>query len=312
MTTNDSKLSNIIMLSILNKAILSIISLLPKNFVYFFAGRYVAGSDVKSIIKATRLVNDLGYSATIDILGEHTKSIDESKKITSDYIQLYQEIKTHNLDSNISIKPSHIGLDISYDLCLENLLSISNKAIETNNFLRIDMESSKHTDDTINLLNDSYEKYQNTGTVFQAYLYRTLDDLKKLNYKNINYRLCKGIYKESSSIAIDNRSKINDNYIQILKQGFELGHYIGIATHDINLLERTYNLIKQMKVDKNQFEFQVLYGVPMHGWLRKHISNGYKVRIYIPFGPDWYDYSIRRLKENPNIMWYVIKNFFKI
>ena len=300
------------MLSILNKTILSLISILPEKLVYLFAGRYVAGSDVKSIVEATKLVNNLGYSATIDILGEHTKSIDESKNITADYINLYQEIKIHNLDSNISLKPSHIGLDISYDLCLENLLSISHKAIETNNFLRIDMESSKHTDDTINLLNESFEKYQNTGTVFQAYLHRTLDDIKKLNYKDINYRLCKGIYKESSSIAINNRSDINDNYIQILKQGFKLGHYIGIATHDIKLLERIYDLIDQMSINKNQFEFQVLFGVPMHGWLRKHISKGYKVRVYIPFGPDWYDYSIRRLKENPNIMWYVMKNFFKI
>tara|TARA_Y100001968_G_C19406896_1_gene744172 strand:+ start:214 stop:1113 length:900 start_codon:yes stop_codon:yes gene_type:complete len=299
------------MLSILNKVILSAISLLPKKMVYIFAGRYVAGSNMDSAIEATRIVNELGYSATLDILGEHTKTIEESNQISEDYIQLYQKIKKHKLDSNISIKPSHIGLDISYELCLKNLLSISHKAIETNNFLRIDMESSKHTDDTINLLNDSFKEFQNTGTVFQAYLHRTLDDIINLNYKNINYRLCKGIYKEPSDISIHDRAKINDNYLKILEQGFKLGHYIGIATHDIELLQRIYDLIDRMNIDKNQFEFQVLYGVPMHGWLRKHTQNGYKVRVYIPFGPDWYDYSIRRLKENPNIMWYVIKNLFK-
>ena len=172
------------------------------------------------------------------------------------------------------------------------------------------MESSKSTNNTIKLLNDSYALYQNTGTVFQAYLYRTIADIKKLKYDNINYRLCKGIYKESSEIAINDRSKINDNYIKILKHGFEMGHCIGIATHDTDLLQRVYNLIERMNIPNNRFEFQVLYGVPMHGWLRKHLSNDYKVRIYIPFGPDWYDYSIRRLKENPNIMWYVIKNLF--
>ena len=299
------------MISILNKSILVIISLLPKKLVYIFAGRYVAGSDTKAIIKATQEVNNLGYSATIDILGEHTESIEKSKSISEYYIELYQEIKKNKLDSNISIKPSHIGLDISYDLCLENLLSISNKAIETNNFLRIDMESSKTTDYTINLFNDSYKKFQNTGTVFQAYLYRTIDDIKKISYDNINYRLCKGIYKESTEIAINDRAKINDNYIKILKQGFELGHYIGIATHDTNLLKRVYDLIEKMNISNDRFEFQVLYGVPMHGWLKKHLNKNFKVRVYIPFGPDWYDYSIRRLKENPNIMWYVIKNLFK-
>ena len=132
-----------------------------------------------------------------------------------------------------------------------------------------------------------------------------------MNYKNVNYRLCKGIYQESPDISIKDRSKINDNYIEILKQGFKRGHYIGIATHDINLLKLAYQLIDKMKVPNNQFEFQVLYGVPMHGWLKKHLNNNFKVRVYIPFGPDWYDYSLRRLKENPNIAAYVIKNLFK-
>ena len=298
------------MLSILNKTILILISLLPRKIVYFFAGRYVAGQSTSSIINATKQINKSGFSATIDILGEHTTTIEESKSISRDYINLYQEIENHALDSNISIKPSHIGLDISYDLCLENLLLIADEASKTNNFLRIDMESSKSTNDTIKLLKDSHTKYKNTGTVFQAYLNRTINDIKKLEYENVNYRLCKGIYKESEDIAILNRKKINDNYIKILRQGFSMGHYIGIATHDTELLKQIYSMINELKISKDQFEFQVLYGVPMHGWLEKHLENNFKVRVYIPYGKDWYDYSISRLKENPNIIWYIIKNIF--
>ena len=156
------------MLSILNKAILILISLLPRKIVYFFAGRYVAGQSTSSIINATKQINKSGFSATIDILGEHTATLEESKSISRDYINLYQEIENHALDSNISIKPSHIGLDLSYEICLENLLLIANEANKRNNFIRIDMESSKSTNDTIKLLKDSHAKYKNTGTVFQA------------------------------------------------------------------------------------------------------------------------------------------------
>jgi len=298
------------MISILNQIILRIISILPKKIVFIFAGKYVAGENINTLINATRHINDKGFDVTIDILGEHVKDKNVATEITKQYSNIYEQIQKNNLKSNISLKPSHIGLDISYDFCLKNLLELSGIAKKYKNFLRIDMEDSKNTSKTIKLLNEAHKHYDNIGTVFQAYLIRTIDDIKKLNYKNINYRLCKGIYNESSNIAIKDRNKINDNYIKILEEGFKRNHYIGIATHDIKLLERVYKLIKKYNVSKNQFEFQILYGVPMHGWLERHLSNEYKVRVYIPFGPDWYEYSIRRLKENPNILWYVLKNIF--
>ena len=298
------------MISILNQVILQIISRLPKKIVFIFAGKYVAGEKINTLIKATSEINKKGFDATIDILGEHVKDKNITTEITEQYSNIYEHIQKNNLKSNISLKPSHIGLDISYDHCFTNLLKVAKIAKKNKNFLRIDMEDSKNTSNTIKLLNEAHKQYDNIGTVFQAYLIRTIDDIKKLNYKNVNYRLCKGIYNESSEIAIKDKNAINENYIKILKEGFKRNHYIGIATHDIQLLESVYDLIKKYNIKKNQFEFQVLYGVPMHGWLKKHLNNGYKVRVYIPFGPDWYDYSIRRLKENPNIIWYVLKNIF--
>ena len=298
------------MISLLNQIILQIISLLPKKIVYVFAGKYVAGENINTLIEATKDMNDMGYDVTIDILGEHVKDKKLANEITNQYSDIYEHIQLNNLKSNISLKPSHIGLDISFDYCLSNLLRVAKIAKKYKNFLRIDMEDSKNTSNTIKLLNEAHKYYDNIGTDFQAYLVRTINDIKKLNYKNINYRLCKGIYNESTEISIKDKHDINENFIKILEEGFKRNHYIGIATHDTKLLDRVYKLIKKYNIKKNQFEFQVLYGVPMHGWLEKHLNNGYKVRVYIPFGPDWYEYSIRRLKENPNIIWYILKNIF--
>ena len=172
------------------------------------------------------------------------------------------------------------------------------------------MESSKHTDFTINSFLEQRSKGVNIGTVFQAYLYRTYNDIAALNPENLNFRLCKGIYKESDDVCINDRTKINDNYLKILRYAFEKNIYVGIATHDTTLLESVYKLINELSISADSFEFQVLYGVPMQGWNEKNLVNGYKVRVYVPYGKNWYEYSLRRLKENPNIALYVIKNLF--
>ncbi|MBT5078422.1 MAG: proline dehydrogenase, partial [Candidatus Marinimicrobia bacterium] len=138
-----------------------------------------------------------------------------------------------------------------------------------------------------------------------------LDDIKNIQNDQLNFRLCKGIYKESEDISIQDRKHINENYLKILRYAFTAENYVGIATHDIDLLKEIYSLIDELNVSPSRFEFQILYGVPMSGWLEKHLENKFKVRIYVPFGPDWYEYSIRRLKENPNIAAYVIKNLFR-
>jgi len=271
----------------------------------------VAGEKHKTALAVVKSLNNQGFSATIDILGEHVQDITEANQITSEYIDLYDEIAENQLDCNISIKPSHIGLDLGEDQFLDNLNLLIDKAIKHENFLRIDMESSLVTDITIKAYTQMLNRSKAVGTVFQAYLFRTLDDIKKVQSNHLNFRLCKGIYKESEDISIKNRKHINENYLKILRHAFTANNYVGIATHDIDLLKNIYSLIEELNVSSDRFEFQVLYGVPMSGWLEKHLENEYKVRVYVPFGPDWYDYSIRRLKENPNIAGYVIKNLFR-
>mgnify|MGYP001209994443 CR=1 FL=1 len=293
-----------------NTLISKLIPFFPKAITYQFAKRYVAGTDKNSAFKAIELLNKEGYLVTLDILGEHTKDFDTANDITKQYIDLYNEINKRKLDCNISLKPSHIGADIDTDIYNNNLKQIIATSDQFDNFLRIDMESSKYTDFTIKSFQEQRKKTKKIGTVFQAYLHRTYDDIAKLDKQDLNFRLCKGIYKESDEICINNRTKINDNYLKILRYAFENHIYVGIATHDTALLTSIHKLIDELKPQKDKFEFQVLYGVPMKGWNEKHLNSGYNVRIYVPFGEDWYKYSVRRLKENPDIAGYVLKNLF--
>jgi len=297
-------------MSIINKLALALMPLLPKVFVYQFARKYVAGTTKETALDAIKKLNDAGYLVTLDILGEHTESERAASNVADEYADLYREIGLRKLDSNISIKPSHIGSDLSEDIYNKNLDTIIKASEDSGNFLRIDMESSKTTDFTIHSFTEERNKGVQIGTVFQAYLHRTFDDIRKLDPRNLNFRLCKGIYKESDDICINDRTKINDNYLKILRYAFEKDIYVGIATHDTTLLESVHALIDEMGVSADRFEFQVLYGVPMHGWSKKNLELGYRVRVYVPFGGDWYKYSIRRLKENPDIAGYIIKNLF--
>jgi len=295
---------------IFNKLISSLVPFFPKILTYQFAKKYVAGTTKETALKAIKKLNEGGYLVTLDILGEHTKYRDVAADITAQYVELYREIDSRSLSCNISLKPTHIGSEISTDTYNENLQKIITISEDTNNFVRIDMESSKHTDFTINSFLEQRKNNLQIGPVFQAYLYRTYDDVTALDPENLNFRLCKGIYKESDDVCINDRLKINANYLKILRYAFEKNIFVGIATHDTTLLESVYALIDELHVSSDTFEFQVLYGVPMHGWNQKNLDNGYKVRVYVPFGEDWYKYSIRRLKENPDIAGYIIKNLF--
>ena len=295
---------------LINKIILILIPLMPKFFVKIFANKYVAGIKTSQALKIVKRINNKGLSCTLDILGEHTTNYKESNAITNKYIDILDRITINNLDCNISIKPSHIGSDISNKNFNQNIEKLIIKADNKNNFIRIDMEDSKLTDLTIK----TYKKYNNYkdyfGIVLQAYLLRTKHDLISLG-ENSNIRLCKGIYNEDKSIAIKDSKLINKNYIQLLKVAFDKNIYVGIATHDEKLINDILKIIKDNKIDKNKFEFQMLYGVPMNKTIDDLLKNNYKVRIYVPYGRNWYDYSIRRIKENPNISKYIIQNLFK-
>ena len=298
-------------MSIFNTIVTSSLNFLPRWFAKPFASPYVAGESIKDALTQVRSLNNKGFSATVDILGEHVLEKKIAKSITLQYCQVYEEINSQSLDCNISVKPTHIGLSISMDEVLSNMITLLEKAKEYNNFLRIDMEDSSHTDDTFNIFENCKPIYSNIGIVIQSYLHRSAEDLKRLANRDFNSRLCKGIYKESPSIAFNDKTEINNNYLLLARLMIERGSYAGFATHDQTLIEQILDWVKKENVPKDCFEFQVLFGVPMDGRLEKLIEKGYKVRVYVPFGPDWFDYSVRRLKENPDIAKYVFLNLIK-
>jgi proline dehydrogenase len=241
-------------------------------------------------------------------LGESIQTPEEAIKYKKEAIEVLDSIYKHKLMANLSIKPTQMGLNIDTELAYEQIKEIVSKAKEIESFVRIDMEDSSTTDKTFDVYKRIFQEYKNVGVVIQAYLKRSLDDVIVLNKLGTNYRLCKGIYVEPATIAIKDRQAIRDNFMKILKQMFLDGNYVGIATHDKYLIDESYKLIKELNIPKDKFEFQMLLGVRED--LRDKINkDGYKIRIYVPFGKEWYAYSIRRLKENPSIARHIVKSF---
>ncbi len=293
----------------INKAIVAFVKLLPKSVVYIFAKKYIAGETLDKAVNVVKELNSKGIVATMDVLGEAVSTRKECEMAKLECLDVLDAIYQNKLDANLSLKPTQLGLSIDKQFYLEQLTEILDKAKLYNNFVRIDMEDSPYTDDTIETFNKLREKYDNVGIVVQAYLKRTKDDVAKLNTTGTHYRLCKGIYVEPEEIAFKDRQKIRDNYLEILSMMFDNGNYVGIATHDDYLVDGAYKLIKQKNISKSKYEFQMLYGVTEN--LRDKInSDGHKIRIYVPFGEQWYKYSIRRLKENPQLAWYIAKSVF--
>mgnify|MGYP006112124975 FL=1 len=298
-------------MSLFNSIVTSTLPILPKWFAKPFARPYVAGQTEDDAVTHIRNLNEKGFSATVDILGEHVLTKEEARNITAQYCHLYDRIVNESLDCNISMKPTHVGLNISLAEAMSNITTILKKAQEHENFLRIDMENSPFTDQTIEIYHHCKTIYNNVGVVIQSYLHRSIDDILFLANDQFNSRICKGIYKESEYIAYQNREEIQDNFLTLAKTMATRNAYSGFATHDQELIDRLLDWIIMDKIPKDLFEFQVLYGVPMDGRLEALLGAGYKVRVYVPYGPDWFDYSVRRLTENPKIISYVLKNFFR-
>ena len=298
-------------MSWINTSIVSLIRFMPRWSIHPFAKTYVAGESIDETILAVKEINARGFTCTLDILGEHVQSAAEAENITREYCDLYDVITAENMNCNISIKLTHIGLALDKNIAAENLIRILKQAKLHSNFCRIDMENSTYTQQTIDLYKDCVSIYPNIGIVLQAYLKRSLEDARDLNTPVFNTRICKGIYDEPETIALQDRTSIQDNFFQITKEILSGNGFAAIATHDIPLIDRIDEWIESTQVSSDRFEFQVLYGVPMGGRLERLLDKGYTVRQYIPFGKEWFDYSLRRLKENPKIMSYVLGNLFK-
>ena len=287
------------------------IRIMPRWSIHLFAKTYVAGESVEETVLVVKQINASGFTCTLDILGEHVKSAAKANNITQEYCDIYDTIAIENMSCNISIKLTHIGLALDKNIAADNLVRILKQAKLHNNFCRIDMENSTYTEQTIELYKDYVSNFPNMGIVLQAYLKRSLEDARDLNTPGFNTRVCKGIYDEPETIALQDRIMIQDNFFQITKEILSGDGFAAIATHDIPLIDRIDEWIESTQVSSDQFEFQVLYGVPMGGRLERLLDKGYTVRQYIPFGKEWFDYSLRRLKENPKIMSYVLGNLFK-
>ncbi|MGK9367880.1 proline dehydrogenase family protein [Melioribacter sp. Ez-97] len=293
----------------INRAIVEFVKLLPKAVVRKFANRYIAGESLVDGVRVVKELNSKGIIATMDVLGESVTNKEESVQAKKEYLEVLDAIEKHKLKSNISVKPTQMGLNIDREFCYEQIAELAERAKLYNNFVRIDMEDSSTTDDTFYVYRKLKEKYSNVGIVIQAYLKRTMEDIKHPEMKDANYRLCKGIYIEPEEIAYKGKEEIRKNFLRILEYLLDNGNYVGIATHDDFLVNKAYEMIKEKNLGKDKYEFQMLYGVKEK--LRDRInSNGDAIRIYVPFGKHWYNYSIRRLQENPTVAWYITKSIF--
>lgn len=293
----------------LNRAIVEFVKLLPKSIVYLFAKKYIAGIKLSDAVNIVKELNAKGIVATMDVLGEDVTNRKECEDAKLECLEVLDAIENNKINSNLSLKPTQLGLNIDKEFCYEQLVEILERAKKYNNFVRIDMEDSPFTDATFELYKKLRQKYNNVGIVVQSYLKRTLNDISSSGMNGANYRLCKGIYVEPEEIAFKKRQEVRDNFIDSLEYMLDNGNYVGIATHDDYLIKKSYELIKSKNIPNDKFEFQMLYGVKED--LRDKInSDGYKLRIYVPFGEHWYKYSIRRLQENPQVAWYITKSIF--
>lgn len=282
---------------------------MPESVVWIFSKKYIAGKTLQAAVDTVKDLNSRGILATLDVLGESIKTKEEAIKAKQKALEVLDAIVKNKLNANLSIKPTQMGLAINKEFAYQNILELVKQAHGINNFVRIDMEDSPFTDLTIEVYKRIYEDYSNVGVVLQSYLKRTYNDTIVLNKLGTNYRLCKGIYIEPATIAYKDRQAIRDNFLKCLELMLKNGNYVGIATHDKYLIDKSYQMIKDLNVPKDMFEFQMLLGVRED--LRDKINkDGYKIRIYVPFGDDWYKYSIRRLQENPNIAGHIVKEFF--
>lgn len=277
-----------------------------------FALRFVAGETLDQAVEAIAALNQKGITATFDHLGENINTEAEAKAAADSYIEVLKRIVSSGINSNVSLKLTQMGLDIDEELCFQNVARICECARDLNNFVRIDMESSAYTDRTLGIFRKLWHElgYRNVGVVLQAYLYRTVNDVKEMNSLGARVRLCKGAYNEPESVAFPKKSDVDANYAKLTKLLLTEGNYPGIATHDSRLIEYTKRFAEKRGIERSRFEFQMLYGVRRKDQIEL-ASQGYNMRVYVPYGHEWYPYFMRRLAERPANVVFVVSNLFK-
>ena len=267
-------------------------------------------SERKDAIRVVRHLNSQGILATIDNLGEHVKEPSHAEDAVREYLSLLDDIRDGGVNSSVSLKLTHFGLDISDEIAEGNLRGIIKKASELNNFVTFDMEGSRYTQRTIDTFLRLHEKYTNIGIAIQSYLYRSPMDVHLLIEKGASVRLVKGAYKEPTQIAFPKKRDVDKNFEELMKSLLLKGNYLAIATHDERLINEAIRFADENGIPKERFEFQMLLGIKRK--LQKRLADsGYKVRVYIPYGADWLPYTLRRLRERKENLFFVIKNLFE-
>jgi proline dehydrogenase len=285
--------------ALLDRAIVRLLPAVPKPVVQRLSSRYIAGSSIDDAVRVVGRLNAKGKLATVDVLGEEITSADEAHAIAAQYHDVLARIDANGLDANVSVKLTGLGLELDYDLCRENLQAVLLDARARGSFVRIDMEDSSTTDRTLRLYRELRDAgHENVGVVLQAYLRRTEDDLAGLE----NVRLCKGIYVEPVAIAYRGFDEVRANYVRCLEALVAQGSYVAIATHDEYLIREALRVVRDLPHDR--YEFQMLLGVRPDR-ADSLVGAGHRLRVYVPYGVQWYEYSLRRLQENPRIAGYV-------
>ena len=271
------------------------------------ARRFVAGEKLDDALEAARDVNRALQLASLDLLGENVSDEAGARRAADEYIAIFDRIAQEHLDANVSLKLTQLGLDLSEDLCQELLEKIVAHAATQSNFVRVDMEGSAYTQRTVEIVKRVRSEYSNVGTVMQAYLYRTEQDVQDLLAVGCRLRLCKGAYQEPPEVAFPKKADVDANYVKLMRILLASGIYHGIATHDPAMIRATLDFVREKDVKRDRFEFQMLYGIRTD-LQQKLVRDGYRVRVYIPFGVDWFPYFMRRLAERPANVTFFLRN----
>ncbi|HXZ19456.1 MAG TPA: proline dehydrogenase family protein [Candidatus Acidoferrales bacterium] len=274
------------------------------------ARRFVAGVDLDDAIAAARASNEAGLKATLDFLGENVATREDAERARAMYLGVFDRIAREKLDANVSLKLTQLGMDFGTEFCLEQMLPIVKHAESLGNFVRIDMEGSAYTQQTVEMALRLRRESAAVGTVIQSYLRRSGEDVKTLVAAGCSIRLCKGAYLEPPDIAFPEKKDVDGNYVKLMHLLLPSGEYHAIATHDPAMIAVTKQFAEEQKIAKDSFEFQMLYGI-RPDLQRKLIREGYRMRVYIPYGRDWFPYFMRRLAERPANLVFIVRNLFR-
>jgi len=292
--------------NLLDRAVAAAVPRLPKPLVGAVARRYIAGETMGAALDLTARLNAAGMSTTMDVLGENISRVEQADPTVRLYRDVLHALHERKLDGNISVKLTHLGLKLDRARCAANVRSLVAEAAALGNFVRIDMEDSSTTTDTLDLYRELRETHSNLGVVLQAYLKRSLDDAADMGRMGARVRVCKGIYREPADIAFHDRERINRSFLDMVDLLLEHGSHVAIATHDPDVVTGAEAILARRGTDRAQYEFQMLLGVA-EGLRNALVARGHPLRVYVPFGREWYAYSVRRLRENPRIAGHVLR-----